>query len=328
MSAGAQPGRAGSGRVVVVGSVNADFVTVVEHLPRPGETVIGGVFERHWGGKGANQAVAARRFGADVCFVGAVGDDDLGAAAVEALEADGVDASGVARLPGQSTGVALIVVDVSGQNQIAVASGANLSVDAAGLDALLRGGALGVVLTNFEVPDVAVVEAVRAAQAAGWVAVVNPAPARPIPEELRGSGVILTPNEHELESITGDGTPEDAACSAVEVTGGSVAVTLGADGALLLDDGAVTRVYAPEVTSRDTTGAGDVFNGVLAAALAEGRPLADGVRLAVCAASFAVEIPGARGQLHRAELERRLADAPSRSRHLGRPGTRRGHADG
>ena len=308
MSAGAQPGPAGSGRVVVVGSVNADLVAVVEHLPRPGETVIGGAFERHWGGKGANQAVAARRFGADVCFVGAVGDDDLGAAAVEALEADGVDASGVARLPGQSTGVALIVVDASGQNQIAVASGANLSVEADGLDALLRGGAPGVVLTNFEVPDVAVVEAVRAARAAGWVAVINPAPARAIPEELRGSGVILTPNEHELEGITDDGTPEDAARSlAGEVTGGPVAVTLGARGALLLDGGAATRVYAPEVTPRDTTGAGDVFNGVLAAALAEGRPLADGVRLAVCAASFAVEIPGARGQLDRAELERRLA---------------------
>lgn len=297
-------------RVVVVGSVNADLVTFVQRLPAPGETVVGGRFERYWGGKGANQAVAARRFGAHVSLVSAVGDDDLGVAAVEALESEGVDVSGVAHLPGCATGVALIVVDASGQNQIAVASGANLAVEADGIDVLLAEGPPGVVLTNFEVPDAAVAAAVQAARAAGWVAVVNPAPARAIPAEIRGSGVILTPNEHELESIAGPGPPENAARSlAAEVTTGPVAVTLGAAGALLLDVDTTTRVPAPVVTPRDTTGAGDVFNGVLAAALAEGRPLVEAVRLAVSAASFAVEIPGARGQLDRAELDRRLSEA-------------------
>src|SRR3954451_4368398 len=135
--------------VVVVGSINADLVVAVERLPAPGETVSGGRFARHGGGKGANQAVAAARLGATVAMIGAVGDDDLGEAALRELADEGVDVSGVVRLPGEPTGVALIAVDAAGENQIAVASGANAALTAAHVPAL---DGDGVVLLGHEVP--------------------------------------------------------------------------------------------------------------------------------------------------------------------------------
>src|SRR3954469_22961401 len=169
------------GTVVVVGSINADLVVTLDRLPAPGETVIGGRFARHGGGKGANQAIAAARAGARVRFVGAVGDDDFGAAAPAQLEAEGVDGSAVARLRDEPTGVALIAVDRDGRNQIAVASGANARVDAARVAAALDAqplAAADVVLLGFEVPDAAVLAGARAAADAGATAVLNPAPAR------------------------------------------------------------------------------------------------------------------------------------------------------
>ncbi|HEX2235472.1 MAG TPA: PfkB family carbohydrate kinase, partial [Actinomycetota bacterium] len=140
--------------VIVVGSVNTDLVVSVERLPGPGETVTGGAFERHGGGKGANQAVAAARAGASVAFVGAVGDDDLGSEALALLEREGIDVSGVRRLPDAPTGVAAIVVDARGENQIAVASGANARVAGADVARALDGRTAprGVVLSNLEVP--------------------------------------------------------------------------------------------------------------------------------------------------------------------------------
>ncbi|MEA2267560.1 MAG: ribokinase, partial [Solirubrobacteraceae bacterium] len=180
------------GIVLVVGSVNVDLVVAVERLPAPGETVTGGRFARHGGGKGANQAIAAARAGARVRFVGAVGRDELGDAAVRELEAEGVDCRGVARLAGEPTGVALIAVDDAGRNQIAVASGANAGVDAALVQAALGGDALageGVCLLGFEIPDDAVVAAASAAAAAGWRIVLNPAPARALVPQLAGLGV-------------------------------------------------------------------------------------------------------------------------------------------
>src|SRR4051794_32185369 len=167
------------GTVVVVGSINADLVVTVDRLPVPGETVIGGRFARHGGGKGANQAVAAARAGARVRFVGAVGDDDFGAAAIEELQREGIDVSAVRRV-GAPTGVALIAVDREGNNQIAVASGANGSVDGSAVGALT---ADDVCLLGFEVPDAAVVAGAHAAAAAGARVVLNPAPARAIPTE-------------------------------------------------------------------------------------------------------------------------------------------------
>jgi ribokinase len=276
------------GTVLVVGSVNVDLVVTLERLPAPGETVIGGRFARGGGGKGANQAVAAARAGAQVRFVGAVGADDFGAGALAELEQEGIDTGGIARLEDETTGVALIAVDREGRNQIAVASGANARVDAAMARAAAGLEPGDVCLLGFEVPDSAVVAAARAAAAAGARIVLNPAPARELPEALSGLGVVLTPNADEAEAMGG-------ATALAARTGAPVIVTRGADGAVLLDGGAETELPAPEVEAVDTTGAGDVFNGVLAAGLASGLDLADAAGRAVEAASASVRRAGARG---------------------------------
>jgi ribokinase len=270
------------GTVVVVGSINADLVVTLGRLPAPGETVIGGRFARHGGGKGANQAVAAARAGARVRLVGAVGDDDFGRAALEELEREGVDVSAVAT-SSEPTGVALIAVDRTGANQIAVASGANATVDGSRIGSL---DAADVCLLGFEVPDAAVVAGARAAAGAGARIVLNPAPARAMPRELRGLGAILTPNADEAEALGG---PAELA------TYGPVIVTRGAEGAVLIDDEHETAIPAPAVDVVDTTGAGDAFNGVLAAGLAAGLDLEAAARRAVEAATASVRVAGARG---------------------------------
>jgi ribokinase len=272
------------GSVVVVGSINVDLVVTVDRLPAPGETVIGGRFARHGGGKGANQAVAAARAGARVRFVGAVGDDDFGAEAVAELAREGIDIGAIARLDGQATGVALIAVDREGRNQIAVASGANARVEATA--ARIEAG--DVCLLGFEVPDAAVVAAARVASQAGARIVLNPAPARPLPNELRGLGAIATPNAGEAQALGG----ADAIASH---TGGPVIVTHGARGAVLHEAGGRTRLPAPTVEVVDTTGAGDAFNGVLAAGLAAGLDVHAAAERAVEAASASVRVAGARG---------------------------------
>jgi ribokinase len=289
-------------QVVVVGSVNADLVVSVDRLPRAGETVSGGTFARHGGGKGANQAVAAARAGARVAMVGAVGADDLGDDALRALGDEGIDVSAVARLEGVATGVAAIVVDERGENQIAVASGANATLGgdevAAALARLLAAGdAPGVVLLGHEVPEAAVVAALRAARDAGWVAVLNPAPARALVGDL--AGVILTPNADEARALAGEDDPEAAARVLAGRTGAAVLVTLGADGALLLDGDRVERLPAPAVDVVDTTGAGDAVNGALAAELAAGRPLREAARFALSAAALSTRTAGARAGMPR-----------------------------
>jgi ribokinase len=295
-------------RVVVVGSVNVDLVVSAERLPRAGETVAGGTFARHGGGKGANQAVAAARAGAEVTMVGAVGDDELGSEALEELAAEGIDTSHVARLEGVPTGVAAIVVDEAGENQIAVASGANAELDAAAVETALAavlahasGEGLpgpdattprGVVLLVNEVPEAAVAAGLRAAQAAGWHVVLNPAPARPAGADL--AGVVLTPNADEARELTGEADVEAAAGELASQTSAPVLVTLGAQGALLLDSGNAQRLPAPAVSVVDTTGAGDTVNGALAAELAAGRPLGEAVRFALAAAALSTTAAGAR----------------------------------
>jgi ribokinase len=286
-----------SGAVVVVGSVNADLVVSVRELPRAGETVTGGTFARHGGGKGANQAVAAARAGARVAFVGAVGADDFGDEALRALEAEGIDVSAVQRLPEVPTGVAAIVVDERGENQIAVASGANAALTgeavAAALAPLLTGH--GVVLLGHEVPPEAVAAGAAAARAAGWQAILNPAPARELVDDLEG--VILTPNADEARRLSGESAVEAAARALTARTNAPVLITLGGDGALLGDE----RFPVPPVEVVDTTGAGDAVNGALAACLAAGEPLRDAVRFALAAASLSTRSPGARAGMPRRE---------------------------
>jgi ribokinase len=282
-------------RVVVVGSINADLVVVTERLPGPGETVSGGRFARHGGGKGANQAVAAARLGARVAMVGAVGADELGDAAVAELQDEGIDVSGVVRMDDAATGVALIVVDAHGENQIAIAAGANGRLGPAHVPRL---EGEGVLLVGFEVPDQVVVAG--AAAAAGWTTILNPAPARAIPEAVLVARPILTPNATEAAQLTGEEDPEAAARALRERTGAPVLITLGSAGALLLDgEGGAERLPAPEVDVVDTTGAGDALNGALAAELAAGRPLAEAARFAIAAAARSTTREGARGGMPR-----------------------------
>ena len=257
---------------------------------------MGGTFERHGGGKSANQAVAAARHGAAVRMVAAVGDDELGEEAVAELEAEGIDVGSVQRLTSAPTGVALIAVDAKGENQIAVASGANTELSPEAVEAALAGAASGgVALIGLEVPDAAVLAGARAARAAGLQVVLNPAPARPLPDELLALSPVLTPNGGEACAISGEDDPEAAALALNARTHAAVVVTVGADGALLVEDGAVERIPAPRVEAVDTTGAGDAFNGALAAELAGGATLADAVRAAVAVAAESVRRPGARG---------------------------------
>jgi ribokinase len=281
--------------VVVVGSVNADLVVSVQRLPRPGETVSGGTFARHGGGKGANQAVAAARAGAQVAMVGAVGADDLGDDALRELAAEGIDVAAVARLDDVATGVAAIVVDERGENLIAVASGANAELDPSVVEEavgrLVGRGTTGVVLFSHEIREPALLAGLRAARAGGWHAVLNPAPARELAADL--DGVILTPNADEARALAGEDDVEAAARALAARTGAPVLVTLGAEGALLLD-GEPERLPAPAVEVVDTTGAGDAVNGALAAELAAGRPLREAARFAMVAAALSTRAAGAR----------------------------------
>lgn len=277
-----------SGRVVVVGSVNVDLVVSVPRLPRAGETVAGGRFARFGGGKSANQAVAAARLGAPVSFVGAVGEDAFGDEALSELAAEGIDVSGVARVDAP-TGVALIAVDSAGENQIAVASGANAAFSVDSLD--LSGS--GVVLLCHEVDAEVVSTAARAAAAAGWPVVLNPAPARSLPDVPLA---VLTPNASEAAELSGCSEPGDAARALVERTGAAVLITLGAEGALMLSPGGSPEVLpALKVDVVDTTGAGDTVNGALAAELAAGRELRAAAEFALRAAALSTTAAGARG---------------------------------
>ncbi len=290
--------------VVVVGAINVDLVVAAPRLPGPGETVVGGGLQTYGGGKGANAAVAAARAGATVRLIGAVGADDTGTAALSELGREGVDISDVAVLAGESTGVALIVVDENGENQIAVGAGANaaLSVDHVKrrLQAVLPSA--GCVLVSTEIPAVVVAAAVEAVSAAGVLCILNPAPVLPIVADLLTLGPILTPNGSELSDLVellgnaGGGSAVGDASLIVATSHRPVVVTQGGDGVLLVTADLVGhQVSAPTVTVRDTTGAGDTFNGVLAARLARGDDLSVAVPVAVAAASLSVTQVGARG---------------------------------
>ena len=302
-----------SGRVIVVGSVNVDLVVSTARLPLPGETVTGGRFARHHGGKGGNQAVAAARLGARTAFVGAIGDDAFGTEARAALAAEGIDLRGLATLEHEATGVALILVDARGENCIAVAGGANGAVTPTLVrDALenLAPQPADVLLVGHEIPTESSREALRLGRAAGATTILNPAPARGLDRATLALADILTPNRGELgvlaalASVDGRSVVEAAQALLGDAVGRAVLVSLGADGALLVAAGGTTALRAPPVSVVDTVGAGDTLNGALAAGLAAGLELPVAARRAVIAASLAVTRAGAReGMPTSAELQ-------------------------
>lgn len=296
--------------VVVVGAINVDLVVRAQRLPERGETVVGGEFQRFGGGKGANAAVAAARQGVPVRLVGAVGRDDLGAWSRSELAVEGVDLAEVADVDAP-TGVALIVVDHAGENQIAVGPGANDLVPTASFTDASRRGALftevGCVLVSTEIAAEAVRSAVEAALDAGVTCVVNPAPVTDAVIELVGRGAILTPNRTELRQLAEAVGPTPAATSGADVgasacalaqrNGAPVVVTLGAAGVGIAEPGATEMRMVPaiDVPVVDTTGAGDTFNGIFAVWLAAGASLYDAVARAAVGASLSVGAQGARG---------------------------------
>jgi ribokinase len=259
-------------RVCVVGSINLDLVARCERLPRPGETLTGAAFERVPGGKGANQAVAAARLGAAVRMVGCVGNDPFAEEALAALREAGVDLD--VAVVEEPTGVALILVDAAGENQIVVAPGANARVSAGGVE---PGGA---VLCQLEIPLEAVVEAAERAE----LFCLNAAPAKAVPPALLRRAGLVVVNRFELEALA--------------ETPALVALTLGAEGAVLLERGKETaRAAPPQVEAVDGTGAGDAFTACLLVSLLEGRDREEALRRACAAGAIAASRPGAQPSL-------------------------------
>jgi ribokinase len=294
------------GSVLVVGSVNRDYVCNVAELPRPGQTVLGGDFFLSSGGKGANQAVAAARMGAATALIGCVGDDPDGRAALQDLEDSEVDTSDVTTVAGVRTGAAFVMVADDGENFIVVASGANDRLDEeqvrAGIDRRLRRG--DVMVTQAEIPLAALVGAVMRADERGARVVVNLAPFRVVPAEVLSRCDPLVVNEGEATALleeTGH-APGDGETMAAALGGmtRSAVVTLGSAGAVYARDGVVEHVPASSVDVVDSTGAGDAFTGALAACLCRGEDLTDAVRLGVAAGSHAVGRPGAQPSFARA----------------------------
>jgi ribokinase len=283
--------------VIVVGSVNVDMVVTVSTLPAPGVTITGGTFERHGGGKSANQAVAAARLGARVGLIAAIGDDAAGSDALAELQSEGVDVSRIVRLMETSTGVALIVVDDQGENQIAVASAANEELDAGMVASALEDITLaadGVCLLGFEVSDGAIEEAARWAYRGGHRVIIDPAPARPLTAALIACEPMLTPNAGEAEAMIGVGSPQDAAIELARSTSSPAVVTLGGQG-VVAAEGDIVKALAPyEADVVDTTGAGDAFSGALAANLSESREFAEAVKRSQAAAALSTQAAGAR----------------------------------
>jgi ribokinase len=292
--------------LAVVGSANVDLVVPVEALPAPGQTVLGADHLRAFGGKGANQAVAAARLGRSVAMIGRVGDDDDGRRLLASLTDAGVDVAHVLRSPGVPTGIALITVDRTGENTIAVSPGANARVseqDVAAAADVLRAAA--VTLVQLEVPLGAVAAAVGSA---GGRVVLNPAPAVPLPNDLLAGVDVLVPNRGELGQLAGVDEPRTVAeaVAAVRRLPGELAVvvTLGAEGALVVDGDVVEHVHAIDVRAVDATGAGDAFCGGLADALCRGLGLVDATRWAAKVAALATTRWGAQPALpSRAEVE-------------------------
>jgi ribokinase len=297
----------------VIGSANLDFTVALPRLPRMGETVSAGTLLVNRGGKGANQAVAARRLGAEVRMIGCVGDDDSGGEIRRALREQGIGVDGIATSSAAATGTALIFVDQEGRNQIGVAPGANhrLTVEMAraGEDAIAWAEVL---VSQLEIPVPVVRWALETARRQGVPTVLNPAPVQELSDELLSLVTYLTPNAGEVAALTGIEVRDlesgrQAAARLCERGAGTVIITLGEQGALVCDGASAVHFEAFPVEAVDTTGAGDAFNGALAVGLAAGGSLEQVIPLASAAAALTCTRRGAQDALpDRADVERFL----------------------
>lgn len=288
-------------KIIVVGSCNTDMVIRVDHLPHPGETIIGHDFITNQGGKGANQAVAVRRLGGEIAFVARVGNDDLGTKSLRLLTKEGIDTSCVRLTDGVSTGVALIPVDDNGENSIIVSSGANALLSSADVEAaepLFKNASI--LLMQLETPVPTLITAARLAKKYGAKVVLNPAPypKDPLPKELLELVDIITPNETEaagmsLVKVTDEDSALKAICEIQKQAVGNVIITAGAAGAYTSIEGKLVHIPTMKTKVVDTTAAGDTFCGALCVALSRGADLAEAIRFANRAASLSVTRIGA-----------------------------------
>jgi len=288
-----------AGSLVVLGSINADHILNLESFPAPGETLLGSQYQVAFGGKGANQAVAAGRSGAKIAFIACTGDDDTGARVRKQLASDNIDVAPVSVIAGESTGVALIFVNGEGENVIGIHAGANaaLTVDLieAQRECIANASAL---LMQLESPIESVLAAAKIARENQTLVALNPAPARELSDELLLLLDIITPNETEAEKLTGVRVDNEAdAAKAAKVLHDkgikTVLITLGSRGVWASINGEGSRIPGFKVQAIDTIAAGDTFNGALITALLEEKPLAEAIRFAHAAAAIAVTRKGA-----------------------------------
>lgn len=288
-----------AGQLVVLGSINADHILNLERFPSPGETLTGHRYQVAFGGKGANQAVAAGRSGADIAFIACVGDDDTGERVRQQLKQDRVDITPVGVVKGEATGVALIFVNGDGENVIGIHAGANGCLSPEMVQAEReRIRTARALLMQLESPLESVLAAARIARNSDTLTVLNPAPARALPDELLALIDIITPNETEAEGLTGVAVKDDAsAAQAAQVLHdkgiATVLITLGKRGVWLSENGKGQRIAGFSVKAVDTIAAGDTFNGALVTAILEGKALPQAVRFAHAAAAIAVTREGA-----------------------------------
>ena len=288
-----------AGNLVVLGSINADHILNLETFPTPGETVTGNQYQVAFGGKGANQAVAAGRSGANIAFIACTGDDDTGERVRKQLASDNIDIAPVSVVAGESTGVALIFVNAEGENVIGIHAGANAALTTERVEAQ-RGIIAGAeaLLMQLESPVESVLAAAKIAHENHTAVVLNPAPARVLSDELLALVDIITPNETEAEKLTGIRVEndDDAARAALALHDkgiGTVIITLGSRGVWASVNGEGRRVPGFKVKAIDTIAAGDTFNGALVTALLEGKAMDDAIRFAHAAAAIAVTRKGA-----------------------------------
>lgn len=296
--------------IIVVGSSNTDMVINADHLPVPGETIMGGSFMMNFGGKGANQAVAAARLNGNVHFIAKIGKDLFGKRSIEQYEDEGIHVEQIYSDPVLPSGVALIIVDANGENSIVVASGANSSLspeDIKKAHSVIEKG--DIMLIQLEIPIETVEYAAHLAKEKGIKVILNPAPARPLSDSLLKNLYMIIPNETEAEILSGvkvtDWESAQKAADIIHAKGANIVViTLGSKGALIKEEGQYHKVPVPKVKAIDTTAAGDTFCGAVCVALTENMSVLDAVKFANKCASITVTRMGAQSSLpYRREID-------------------------